>query len=345
MFIKNHWYVAGWGKDLSNVPIGRIFLNEPVVLFRTEMGQAVAMEDRCCHRNLPLSMGVVQGETIVCGYHGLTYNCAGQCIHVPGQEQIPREARVRTYPLAEQDGVLWIWMGEADLANEASIVRYPFHSDSRWAHQATHYKINCHYELINDNLLDLSHVGYVHQKTIGGTPGAHSEARLETERVDDSVVVRRWMIDTVPPPTYQRNLGFEGRIDRWMEITCVLGLIRIYIGANDAGVGLDETEKMDKLGIRIFNGITPETDKTTHYFWTAAHNFKVNDPAVTAAFHAEIAATFEEDRQVVEAQQRRFDQLPYRKTIAIRSDLGAAQARRMLLQRMQQESVPKENYS
>jgi phenylpropionate dioxygenase-like ring-hydroxylating dioxygenase large terminal subunit len=342
MFIKNHWYVAGWSNELSGVPFGRTFLNEPVVLYRTDLGRAVAMEDRCCHRNLPLSMGVVQGETIVCGYHGLVYNCAGQCIHVPGQEQIPKEARVRTYPLVEHDGVLWIWMGQVDLADETRIVRYPFHSDPKWAYQATHYQINCHYELINDNLLDLSHVGYVHQKTIGGTPGAHSDARLVTERVEDSVIVRRWMQDTVPPPTYQRNLGFKGRIDRWMEITFVLGLIRIYIGANDAGVGLDEAEKMDKLGIRIFNGITPETDKTTHYFWTAAHNFNVNDPAVTAAFHGEIAATFEEDRQVVEAQQRRFDQLPDRKTIAIRSDLGTAQARRMLHQRMQQEITEKE---
>lgn len=342
MFIKNHWYVAGWSKELLSVPLARIFLNEPVVMYRTELGRAVAMEDRCCHRNLPLSMGSVHGEHIVCGYHGLAYDCSGKCVHIPGQEQIPSQARVRAYPLVERDGILWIWMGQEELADDSSIVSYPFHSDPLWAHKATHYSINCHYELINDNLLDLSHVGYVHQKTIGGTPGAHSVAKVETERGDDFVTVRRWMMDTVPPPTYQRNLGFDGRIDRWMEITFVLGLIRIYIGANDVGQGLNEVGKMDKLGIRIFNGITPETEKTTHYFWTAAHNFKVDDPAVTAAFHAEIAATFEEDRLVVEAQQRRFDQLPDRKTIAIRSDLGTAQARRMLHQRMQQEISTKE---
>jgi phenylpropionate dioxygenase-like ring-hydroxylating dioxygenase large terminal subunit len=334
MFIYNHWYVAGWSAELSSTPIARTFLSEPVVLYRTASGRAVAMEDRCCHRNLPLSMGKVEGERIVCGYHGLAYDCSGQCVHVPGQEQIPTQARVRAFALAEYDGVLWIWMGQANLADESQIVRYPFHADPLWAHKATHYQINCHYELINDNLLDLSHVGYVHQKTIGGTPSAHSDAKLETQRSEDSVVVRRWMMDTVPPPTYQRNLGFKGRIDRWMEITFVLGLIRIYIGANDVGQGLDEAGKMDKLGIRIFNAITPETDKTTHYFWTAAHNFKINDASVTNAFHAEIAATFEEDRRVVEAQQQRFDQLPRRKTIAIRSDLGTAQARRLVQQRL-----------
>jgi phenylpropionate dioxygenase-like ring-hydroxylating dioxygenase large terminal subunit len=339
MFIQNHWYVAGWSTELVSTPRARTFLNEPVVLYRTQAGRAVAMEDRCCHRNLPLSMGSVQGEHIVCGYHGLAYDCSGQCIHVPGQDQIPPQARVRTYPLVERDGVLWIWMGQAALADESRIVSYPFHSDPLWAHQATHYRINCHYELINDNLLDLSHVGYVHQKTIGGTPGAHSVAKMETERSDDSVTVRRWMMDTVPPPTYQRNLGFEGRIDRWMEISFVLGLIRIYIGANDVGQGLDEAGKMDKLGIRIFNGITPESEKTTHYFWTAAHNFKVNDATVTEAFHAEIAATFEEDRQIVEVQQLRFEQFPMRKTIAIRSDLGTAQARRMVEHRLQNDAT------
>lgn len=155
---------------------------------------------------------------------------------------------------------------------------YPIHDDPRWAHQADHYLINGHHELINDNLIDLSHVGYVHAKTIGGTPEAHSDARLTTERSHEGVIVRRWMPNTVPRPTYVRAVGFEGRIHRWMEITFIPGLIRIYIGANSVGEGLDESGKMDCLGIRIFNGITPETETTTHYFRTAAHNFKVEQP-------------------------------------------------------------------
>ena len=179
-------------------------------MFRTEGGHPVALEDHCCHRNLPLSQGRVEGERIACGYHGLVFDVAGRCVQVPGQDTVPGGAGVRAFPLQERDGVLWIWPGDPTLADPQAIVSYPIHSDPRWAHRSTHYTIDCHHELINDNLLDLSHVGYVHGKTIGGTPGAHSMARMETQRTDHGVVVRRWMRGTVPPPTYQRAIGFEG---------------------------------------------------------------------------------------------------------------------------------------
>lgn len=339
MLVKNRWYVAGWSTELSATPLPRTFLNEPVVLFRTESGLATALEDRCCHRNLPLSHGRVEGDTITCGYHGLAFNCMGTCVHIPGQDNIPTNAKVRAFPLHEQDGVIWIWMGDPTKALPGNVPAYPTHTDPQWAHKATHYRINCHHELINDNLLDLTHVGYVHGKTIGGTPGAHSTAKMETISTPDGVVVNRWMMGSEPPPTYQRALAFQGLIDRRMEITFIPGLIRIYIGANDMGIPFSATH-MDRLGIRIFNGITPETDKSTHYFWTAAHNFNVDDPAVTAAFHSEIAATFEEDRMVVEAQQQRFQQFPERKTIAIRSDQGWVMARRRIQNLLDLETTP-----
>lgn len=339
MFVLNRWYVAGWSDELSSRPLGRTLLGEPVVLFRGASGRAVALEDRCCHRNLPLSHGAVEGDSLACGYHGMVYDAQGQCVRVPGQEAIPSGARVRSFPVAEMHGVLWIWPGEPAGAEPALVPHYPFHDDPRWAYRGSHYRIECHHELINDNLIDLSHVGYVHGKTIGGTPGAHSAAEIQTERLDEGVIVRRWMRNSVPPPTYVRAAGFEGRIDRWMEIDFVPGLIRIYIGANQTGQGLDETGRMDRLGIRIFNGITPESESSTHYFWTAAHNFRVDEPEMTTAFHGEIAATFEEDRIIVEAQQRRFDQFPGRPTVHIRSDAGGIHARRVIEKLLAAEST------
>lgn len=339
MFVLNRWYVAGWSSELSSKPLARTLLNEPIVFFRTEDGRAVALEDRCCHRNLPLSHGHVTGNSIACGYHGMVYEPSGQCIKVPGQDAVPQNACVRSFPLVERDRIVWIWPGDPAKADMEAVPAYPIHDDPLWAHQADHYVIKGHHELINDNLIDLSHVGYVHGQTIGGTPEAHSDANIKTERTADGVVVRRWMPNSVPPPTYLRAVGFEGRIDRWMEITFIPGLIRIYIGANDVGQGLDEAGHMDRLGIRIFNGITPETATTTHYFWTAAHNFKVNQPEVTKAFHGEIAATFVEDRIVIEAQQQRFSQFPERKTILIKSDAGGIQARRVIAELLQREAT------
>jgi vanillate O-demethylase monooxygenase subunit len=339
MFIRNRWYVAGWSSEIIDRPLARTLLNEPVVLFRGANGRAVALEDRCCHRNLPLSHGLVSGDRLACGYHGMVYDATGRVVEVPGQDTVPPDARVMSFPVAERDGIVWLWPGDPALADASLVPSYAIHSDPRWAHKGSHYLIKGNHELINDNLIDLSHVGYVHGRTIGGTPQAHSDAQMDTQRTDEGVVVRRWMRNSVPPPTYVRAVGFQGRIDRWMEIDFIPGLIRIYIGANDAGKGLDEAGRMDPLGIRVFNGITPETDTTTHYFWTAAHNFKVDDPRVTDAFHGEIAATFEEDRLVVEAQQARFTQFPNRKTVSIRADAGGVAARRVIQRLIEREQA------
>ena len=335
MFIRNCWYVAAWPHELTDKPLARTLLGDPVVLYRQADGVAVALEDRCCHRDLPLSMGQVCGDRIVCMYHGLAFDKTGKCVHIPVQDHIPENARVRGYPLVEQDGIVWIWMGDPALADPADILDYPWHNDPGWAHRTGYYHLAGRHELVNDNLMDLSHVGWVHRQTIGGTPEAHSRATMKTERQGDSVIVRRWMPDTVPPPTYVRAVGFTGNIDRWMEIRFRPGVIWIYVGANDAGKGIDETTYRNTLGGRIFDGITPETATTTHYFFSAAHNFHVDKPQVTTAFFNEILATFEEDRVVIEAQQARA--LPGRKQLGIQSDAGGVQVRRIIAERLAAE--------
>ena len=157
-----------------------------------------------------------------------------------------------------------------------------------------------------------------------------------TERTGDAVMVRRWLPNSVPPPTYVRAVGFTGNIDRYMEICFQPGFIRIYTGANDAGKGIDETTYNNTLGGRIFNGITPETATSTHYFFTAAHNFHIGVQAVTDAFFGEIVATFEEDRVIIEAQQSR--QVDSRKQVGILSDAGGAHARRVMSERLAAEA-------
>src|SRR5882672_7645407 len=110
MFLRNSWYVAAWDREVSQRPLGRTFLGEPVVLYRTSRGEPVGLQDRCCHRQLPLSMGKVEGDHLRCGYHGLLFDGSGKCIEIPGQESIPPQARVRAYPLIERYNWVWIWM-------------------------------------------------------------------------------------------------------------------------------------------------------------------------------------------------------------------------------------------
>ena len=113
VFPLNRWWVAGFSWELADKPLARSFLNRPMVLFRTPDGAVAALEDRCCHKELPLSMGAVEQRGLRCGYHGLLFNHAGGCIEVPGQPTVPARARVRAYPLREQDQILWVWIGAA----------------------------------------------------------------------------------------------------------------------------------------------------------------------------------------------------------------------------------------
>ncbi|MFM0672507.1 aromatic ring-hydroxylating dioxygenase subunit alpha [Paraburkholderia sediminicola] len=337
MFIRNCWYVAAWQEELTSQPLARTILGEPVVLYRTASGQVSALEDRCVHRSLPLSMGRVCGEHLVCAYHGLSYDHAGRCVHIPAQDVIPKNAQIRRYPVVEKDSVIWIWMGDSTRADETSVPDYLWHSDPGWAHKKSYRHIAAYYELIHDNLIDLSHVGWVHEKTIGGTPEAHSRAEVKVVRSEDQVSVRRWMRDSVPPPTYVKAVDFKGNIDRWMEIRFRPGLINIYVGANDAGKGVDEDHYRNTFGARIFNGVTPETEHSTHYFWTAAHKFKVDQPAATEALFKEVYATFEEDKMVLESQHSRMRDVPGAPTIDLISDAGGNQARRLVKAKIEEE--------
>ena len=118
-FLRNAWYAAIWAHDLPDAtPIAKIFLNEPVVLFRTEGGEPVALEDKCCHRAAPLSVGECIGDTIQCGYHGLRFNATGACVEIPGQSKIPQNATVRSYPVIDRWNMVWIWMGVPEKATK-----------------------------------------------------------------------------------------------------------------------------------------------------------------------------------------------------------------------------------
>src|SRR5579859_7388912 len=120
-FLRNQWYVAAEADEVTRTPLGRLLLGEPVVMFRREDGKAVALEDRCCHRRAPLSKGKVIGDLIECGYHGFTFDASGACVRIPGQDRVPPSIGVKAYPLVEQHGYLWIWMGARAKADPALI--------------------------------------------------------------------------------------------------------------------------------------------------------------------------------------------------------------------------------
>lgn len=341
-FATDRWYVAGFGWELKDKPVARTFLNRHVVLFRTEDGQVSALEDRCCHRELPLSCGTVEAGGLRCGYHGLLFNGAGTCIEIPGQGHIPSKAKVRSFPLREQDQILWIWIGSTpDSVPAQDPPSYSVHSDPKYKFGGGGYHYDAPYQLIHDNLLDLSHLGYVHLKTIGGNASIHMNAELKVTQDGDMVRVVRYMPDSDPPPTYTSAWPFKGRIDRWQEVEFHPSHILIWTGAVDVGAGRLDDPNREGFHMKGFHGITPETETTTHYFWTMATNPHPQMQDMTQLVLDQSAATFDEDKTVIEAQfmnQQRFGVLPM---IDIHVDVGPNRARRIIANLIKNQAVGK----
>jgi vanillate O-demethylase monooxygenase subunit len=341
MFVRQSWYVAAWADEIApGGKLGRTFLGEPVLLYRGESGSIAALEDRCCHRGLPLSHGRVRGEQIQCGYHGLTFDARGACVNVPGQERIPPAARVRRYEVVEQDHLIWIWMGDEDHADPSVIPRHPWHEDPGWEYVKDRYPIAANYQLITDNLMDLTHVGYVHARTIAGTPQAHSDAETTTRQTDQGVRVERWMLDSVPPPAYTAACKFNTeRVDRWMEIDFFPpATVRVHTGAVDTGTGAREGWREGGFAFMGFNAQTPESESSTHYFWSGAHKRQPGAASVAERLRASLEVTFAEDKRVVEAQQVSLTRRPT-PLVLIASDAGMMRARRLVQARLDAEAA------
>ena len=340
MFLRNRWYVAAFAADLGKAPLARTICGRAVVLFRDAGGKAAAVEDRCIHRGMPLSQGgECDGDIIRCPYHGLEFDGTGACRKIPGQAQVPTSARIAAYPLVEQDGLLWLWPGDDAKADRALIPSHHYHRDPRWEWRPIVLEIECDWTLLNDNLLDLTHLGFVHKKTIGGDPGAHANAEMRVERRGDEVHVTRWLANTEPPPFYRLGHAFQGKIDRWQEIEFRPGLVRIWTGGTDAGTGAYEGRRDGGVQFMGFHGITPRAERSCYYHFTQSRNFRLGEPELDERIHQAALATLLEDKEVLEAQQARILEEPERGFIDIKADAGGLQGRRVVAQLLAQEAA------
>jgi vanillate O-demethylase monooxygenase subunit len=277
-------------------------------------------------------MGTVVADGIQCGYHGLVIDGSGRCVRIPGQVRIPEDARVRGYPAVEKDQLVWLWMGDPAKADTAGIVDFPYHNDrARWPNKHDVYPIKANYMLMVDNLMDLTHLGYLHAKTVGGNPAAHVEAEMKTTRTANGLKFVRWLRNSVPPPTYVKAAGFTGRVDRWQEFEFVApSSVLQWTGATDAGTGAVGGEREGGFQFRLFHGLTPETDTSCFYFWSVANGYRQNEPEATEQLYQEIAPTFVEDRVMVEAQQARLSEFGESGLVDIASDATRMHMRRMV---------------
>ena len=340
IFQKNCWYAIGWGIDVGREILARTVCNQRIIMFRTEDGAAHALEDRCCHRHLPLSKGKLVGDRVQCGYHGLEFDGDGKCLNVPGQSAIPPGAGVRGFPLIERYGLLWVWLGEAEKADEAEIPVLETLADPAWtAKPGSHLKIACDYRLLNDNLMDLGHETFVHATSIGhevvaGTP-------IKTTRDGQFIRVERWMLDHDPAPFWKMAMGligYEGNVDRWQQIRFAPPCNYVlFVGVAPPGTGAPEGDKSSGVECNVISINTPETDKTCWQFWTFARNFRLEDAALSDRIHTVIEDILLQDIDVLNAQQDSIDANEGTPGIDINHDSGGLQARRLLAEMIEAE--------
>ena len=343
MFIKNAWYIAAWAHQITTKPLARTICNEALVLYRDSAnGKVGALEDRCCHRGTPLSMGEVVEDGLQCGYHGLVFDNNGTCVRIPGQDKIPPKARVRSFPIVEKDEFIWIWMGEAAKADVSKIIDYPIHNDyKKWPHKHAMYHIKGGYMLMVDNLMDLTHLGFVHKNTIGGNARAHVDAKMKVTPTETGLHYIRWLLDSMPPPTYVKAVGFEGKVDRWQEFEYIApGNIVQWSGALAVGQGAQEKREQDGgFQLRLFHGLTPETDTTCFYFWSTANGYRQDDPQATEILYSEIDRAFLEDKVFVEGQQAILSATGEDRLVDIVSDAARVHMRRTVNRLIAQENA------
>lgn len=304
-FIQNCWYVAGLSEDFGRSLTPVRMLGKAIVIYRDIKGKAAALKDACPHRKLPLSRGKIEGDNVVCGYHGLTFDCSGECVIAPTQlDNPPRRAAVRAYPAVDRWGFLWIWMGEANAANPEDIVDIPNFDNPLWGKTPKGgMSMKAHYLYIIDNLLDPSHVAWVHLTSFAG---AGTDNRpLDLEEIENGVIVSRWIMDEAPPPYYADILPFGPTCDRKQHYECRLPSTAINMSVyTPTGEGGAVKPLSPNAFINIsYNFITPIDAETSMYFWFQHRNMDANDTVISARMYEGAKVAFLEDKNILEHVQ------------------------------------------
>ena len=305
MFLKNSWYVAGWSKDYQKKLRAQMLLGEKIVFYRRLDGDPVALEDACPHRKLPLSQGRLQEDRVVCGYHGLTFDCTGACVEAPTQRgNIPKRAVVRSYPVVDRYRLLWIWMGDPEKANPDDIFEIENFDNPDWGYtEGGMLPIECNYLWVVDNLLDPSHVAWVHVTSFAGS--GTDDQPLDLEKTEKGVIVSRWIYDQPPSPYYKDLVKFEGNCDRKQHYEmCIPGIALNKSVYTPPGTGGPNKPEGDKTYINIsYNFMTPVDERNTMYIWFQHRNTDPEDKLISEKMNAGARAAFLEDKDILEAVQ------------------------------------------
>lgn len=330
-YLLDSWYCAGWSKDLTDKPIGITICDTYLVLFRGKDGAASAMDGRCPHRFAPLDKGRVDGDTLACPYHGLVFNKTGECILNPhGAGIIPPRARLKSYPVIEKLGTIWVWMGNPDTVSSDQLPNLDWMTSRDYSVVWGYLKVDANYQLVMDNLLDLTHAPFLHAETVGGKP-------------EDLVgLTHEWK--TSPGPKLHSNYFLANQIHPSPQIQGLVGDIPGDLRANmtwrpasildlDIRYSPPGGPETDGLHIPSVHFLAPETEHTTHYYYALARNVEISNTEIDEITAVMVKTAFaDEDEPMIRACQELMgttDLMSLNPAI-LQTDAAGVQARRIL---------------
>jgi len=331
MFLKNAWYCAGWDYMVTQGKqsiVARKLAGERVVLYRKPSGEVVALEDRCVHRQAALSLGQKEGDSLRCMYHGLKFAPSGQCTEIPGQATIPERACVRSFPVVEKDNWIWVWLGEPAKADPALIPFAVGPGDPEWSIKTSHMHVEANYRLEIANLADLTHLAWVHQKSLGGDDPATRQQYTHIKprfTLLPRGVRTQYVVRGVPAPHFLKHLfPEEARFDLAFDITHTVPCTWVlHFQAFTHVPGVEGPPSGQPVAdTYTCQAVVPNDEHSVEYYFSWGSRKTFEFPGLSDLLRDILDVAFLEDRHVLEAQHLRVAERPDHPTVDIVHDAG-----------------------
>lgn len=335
-FLRDIWYMAAWSGEIGEALFRRRIIGEPILLYRKTDGSVTALTDRCSHRFAPLSMGTREGDAVRCPYHGLVFDSTGACIASPFADTPPKGAAIRGWPVEERYGAIWLWAGDPGAADPSLIPDFSALERPCGSPLTGIMPMRAGYEFGTDNLMDLSHIEFVHKGSFAGA-GVIFAGEHKIRREGETLHSDWWMPDVAAPPHTLGIYPREKRCDHWLDMRWnAPATMLLEVGATPIGTPREQ-------GCTVWQAhvLTPETATTTHYFWATTRSVDHVDPQADAFLHGLMQQAFEdEDKPIIEAAFANLDGGDFwaRRPVSLGIDAGGTRARRLIENMLRREA-------
>ncbi len=334
--VRNEWYVAAMSDELDRTLRDRWLLGVGVLLYRTTDGTVVALQNRCPHRSFPLSRGMLEGDNVVCGYHGLTFGPDGACVRIPSQDTIPKGVRARGFPVVERPPLVWIWMGDPDQADPTRIPDHSWLSDPDYGAVCGYLHVKCSYVRLHENVLDHTHFPFLHGEEVSDVDWA--QAPFEVTQEGNSACITRVLKDHPVDPVFGMVIGNSGhRVTRTSEAWFKTPAFHAALETIEDLEG--GTDGRTEFHFHILHMFTPESATTTHYFWATARDVAIQDAMLEAGRQMAVA-TFGEDAEALERIEENWRREDGIREVSITGDRVGLVMRQIIARRALDEAAP-----